>query len=140
MTVYIHVLWVQIPPEAALFLWKKVVPGVVVLCCRNCCCLLVHVLYIALCTSTYSVYIMMIMCFVGDSSKLHDHDGGTAGPVAGHRCGKREARAGGGEESTHSAVCTEQEVRMSQFQSCPLYTVHTKLKYIERKREKGHPQ
>ena len=49
------------------------------------------------------------MC-VGDSTELHDHDGGTPGSATGYRGGERETRAGGGEEPTHTAVGSEQEV------------------------------
>ena len=66
------------------------------------CCVCVCV-YVCVC-------VCVCVCVVGDSPELHDHDGGAAGPATGYCGGERETRAGGGEESTHSAICPEQEV------------------------------
>ena len=48
----------------------------------------------------------------GDTAKLHDHPWGSGGPAAGYCGGQGKTRAGGGEESAHSAVCCQQEVSL----------------------------
>ena len=47
----------------------------------------------------------------GHAAQLHDHNGRATGPALGHCGGTGEARAGGGEEPAHPAVCSQQQVR-----------------------------
>ena len=71
------------------------------------------------------VYVHM---YTGDSSKLHDHNGGAAGPAAGYRCGKRKTGVRRREEPTHTAVCSEQEVKIC-IVNYPCLVLHTKFEF-----------
>ena len=78
--------------------------------------------------------------YIGDSSELHDYNGGSARSAAGDCGGEREARIGRGEEPTHPPVCPEQEVgaihRDAHKQSIEKICIphlHRQLKEIEDK-------
>ena len=84
------------------------------------------------------MYVGLHILFLGDSSELHDNDGGSAGSAAGDCSGERETRAGGREEPTHTAVCPEQEV-CTYVHTCRHMEKHVfSILAKERKNPKDH--